>query len=314
MKKYFKTIDEQIEILKNRGLHIEDENHAKEILLHYNYYKIVNGTNMFFNQEKDPYKFRDGITFKDLEALHEFDKEVKKLLLNAVLDAERHIRSVISYVFMMHHPEGDSYLNSKNFNDDKSLVDANIYSLEGTIRNFEQEMNYKKSMSYYKDKYSHVPFWFLINFVSFGRLVNIYQTLKEKEAYEVANEFTKFLVNNLPEAEGYYLTPKQFESVIENVKEIRNICAHDNLILDYKCERGIQNIAPLHKAFDVGLNHKKDDVFNVIIAMQIFLYKEEYSQLEQGLKERIGILKKELDDQAFKKVMTHMGFPLKENE
>lgn len=308
MKKYFKTIDEQIEILKNRGLIIEDENHAKEILHHYNYYKVVNGTNMFFSDQKKPYNFRQGVTFKDLEALHVFDKEIKKLLLNAVLDAERHLRSVISYIFMMHHQEANAYLNPKNFNDDKALVDSNIYSLEATLSNFEDDINYKKSMAYYKDKYKHVPFWFLINFVSFGRLVNIYQTLKEKEAYEVANEFTKFLVNNLPDAHGYYLTPKQFESVIENIKEIRNICAHDNLILDYKCQRGIENIGPLHKAFEIEKNHKKDDVFNVIIAMQIFLYKEEYNQLEKGIKERIAILKKELDDKAFKKVMMHMGF------
>lgn len=33
MKKEFKTIDEQIEVLKNKGLIIEDETYAKEILL-----------------------------------------------------------------------------------------------------------------------------------------------------------------------------------------------------------------------------------------------------------------------------------------
>ena len=37
MEKIFKTLDEQISILKNKGLIIEDENGAKDILLRENY-------------------------------------------------------------------------------------------------------------------------------------------------------------------------------------------------------------------------------------------------------------------------------------
>ena len=43
MKKPFRTLEEQIEILKNRGLDIRDENFSKLILHRYSYYDIVNG-------------------------------------------------------------------------------------------------------------------------------------------------------------------------------------------------------------------------------------------------------------------------------
>ena len=43
MEKEFKTIDEQIELLQNRNLHIENKNIARKILLKNNYYYLING-------------------------------------------------------------------------------------------------------------------------------------------------------------------------------------------------------------------------------------------------------------------------------
>lgn len=46
--KEFKTIDEQIEILKNRGLIFKDTNMARRYLLTNNYYNIINGYGNIF--------------------------------------------------------------------------------------------------------------------------------------------------------------------------------------------------------------------------------------------------------------------------
>ncbi|NLW52685.1 MAG: Abi family protein [Tissierellia bacterium] len=308
MKRYFKTVDQQIDILKSRGLIIKDENLAKEILLHYNYYKVINGTIMFFNRKDDPYKYLDNTTFEEIEATHVFDKEIKKIFLNSILDIERHLRSIVAYTFMEHHPEANSYLNPDNFNNDKSLIDANIYSMSKTIDNFEEEVNYNKSIKYYYKKYNHVPLWFLINFISFGKLVNFYETMKDNEAYEVANDFTKFLTDNIPEAKGYYLTQRQFESVIKNIKEIRNVCAHDNLILSYKCEDDIVDIAPIHDKYGIEKNDDKKDLFNVYIVMQILLTKDQFRDLSNLIRAQIEELRKLINKKAFDKVMESIGF------
>ena len=45
MEKIFKTINEQVEILKDKGLIIEDELEAKEILLRENYFFIMGNQN-----------------------------------------------------------------------------------------------------------------------------------------------------------------------------------------------------------------------------------------------------------------------------
>lgn len=44
--KPFKTIDEQVEILRSRGLGISDQNRAAAFLLRENYYAVVNGYTM----------------------------------------------------------------------------------------------------------------------------------------------------------------------------------------------------------------------------------------------------------------------------
>lgn len=46
--KEFKTIDEQIELLKSRGLTFENEKFAKNMLLQNNYYNIINGYKELF--------------------------------------------------------------------------------------------------------------------------------------------------------------------------------------------------------------------------------------------------------------------------
>ena len=48
MSKPFKTVEEQIEILKSRGLIIQDEERALFFLKNNNYYELINGYKDFF--------------------------------------------------------------------------------------------------------------------------------------------------------------------------------------------------------------------------------------------------------------------------
>ena len=91
MFEYFKSTDQQIDILKSRGLIINDEKRAKEVLLRYNYYKIINATLPFFTEKSKngKFKYREGTDFLDLYEVHHFDKELKKILLSQMLEIER---------------------------------------------------------------------------------------------------------------------------------------------------------------------------------------------------------------------------------
>ena len=70
MKKIFRTLDEQLDILKSRGLIVFDEEKAKNILLKENYF-FISGYRHFFESSKD--KFIKGTTFEELYGVFIFD-------------------------------------------------------------------------------------------------------------------------------------------------------------------------------------------------------------------------------------------------
>ena len=72
-KKTFKTLDEQINILKSRGLVITDIDKAKNILLRENYFFISGYRHLFMKSWKDT-NFIPGTTFEELYAMFVFDR------------------------------------------------------------------------------------------------------------------------------------------------------------------------------------------------------------------------------------------------
>ncbi|WP_225352224.1 hypothetical protein [Limosilactobacillus equigenerosi] len=69
-EKPFKTIDEQINILKSRGLIFENEDAAKNSLKQYGYYEIINGYKTPFLKEGSSEQFKSTATFEHIFALY----------------------------------------------------------------------------------------------------------------------------------------------------------------------------------------------------------------------------------------------------
>lgn len=78
--KEFKTIDEQIELLKQRGLIINDEERAKKYLLSQNYYNLINGYAKFFPRNNDHYTANT--SFDEITRLHNTLRKRIRLLTN----------------------------------------------------------------------------------------------------------------------------------------------------------------------------------------------------------------------------------------
>lgn len=93
--KEFKSIDEQIELLKSRGLTIKDEEKAAKYLLTNNYYNIINGYSKPFLKLEDNYI--EGSSFDEVSHLYFFDKEIKDTFFNAILNVEHHVKSVLTH-------------------------------------------------------------------------------------------------------------------------------------------------------------------------------------------------------------------------
>lgn len=112
MVRPFKNVHEQLNILHNRGLKLTDYQNNKLYLMTNNYYSIINGYSRYFWQTTN--KYYPGTTFDDISMLYFFDRELKFILLKAILEAEKHLKSITAYTLAeryLHNPTG--YLSKK---------------------------------------------------------------------------------------------------------------------------------------------------------------------------------------------------------
>ena len=102
--KIFKSIDEQIEILKSKGLVINDLDKTKDILFRENYFFISGYRHMFMRGNKEK-GFIEGTTFEELYAVFVFDRKIRNIMFKYILVIENNIKSIISYQLSLkyHH-------------------------------------------------------------------------------------------------------------------------------------------------------------------------------------------------------------------
>lgn len=111
-KKEFKTFDEQIFLLKQKGLFIDDEEKLKWYLKSFNYQNIINGYNDFFmiNNDRKTNKYKNISNSNGIIELFNFDRYISKLLLGDIQNIERKISTSIAYTL-------SSIMKENNVND-----------------------------------------------------------------------------------------------------------------------------------------------------------------------------------------------------
>ena len=90
--KIFKTLDEQLAILEERGLVIQDYDKAKAILFRENYF-FINGYRRLFAKSPKSDQFITGTTFEELYATFTFDRGLRNLMFKYLLIIENNIKS-----------------------------------------------------------------------------------------------------------------------------------------------------------------------------------------------------------------------------
>ena len=237
--KPFKTIEEQFELLRSRGLNFTDENKAKIFLLNNNYYNVINCYAKFFMTDDD--NFIEGTNFDEITQVHYFDKEIKSIFFKSIIDAEKHFKSILAYRFSEKFKDQKyAYLIASNYNDNDILeVTATISSLSKII-----------------NKHDDVPFWILTNYMNFWQLLYFYEYLDNSLKNKIAKDFSSFLADNL-EVEKIQLTPEDLISFLENTLELRNVVAHNNRLLGFKCRGHVHYLPKLHDKYSITNESKK---------------------------------------------------------
>ena len=120
IEKQFKNLEEQIEILKYKGMTINDEEYAKKILLRENYFFISGYRYPFMRSNVDKH-FLEGVTFEEMYSLFLFDRAIRNVFFKYLLVIENNLKSIFSYQLSKKYGYKEKdYLRAKNFTSDRS--------------------------------------------------------------------------------------------------------------------------------------------------------------------------------------------------
>lgn len=315
MAKDFKVIDEQVELLIKRNIVITDneKEHVKRYLLNNNYYCVINQYSKFFISKKDTKDLYDNnVSFENIKAVHQFDKTIKRIFLTSIIEVEHQFKSIVSYRYTEHfNNDLNSYLKLGNYeysDEDEKEVKKLIRKIKKIIQDKQNDNNQNSIKHYINTNSSVVPFWVLSNYLTIGHLVYFYKFLPTEIKKKVNKDLAYFVSDNKQAKLSQYINNNAVYLTIENIRQIRNISAHNNMLLNYKCEYNTPYNEDIHKIYNIKNNDTRQNVFSVFVSFQYFLEKSQFNNVHNRFRKAINKLKTSIDEEYFKKVMSSIGF------
>ena len=299
-KKEFKTLDEQLGIFKSKGLTINDEEEARNILLKENYF-FINGYRRVLMVSSKEKKFVKGATFDELYAIFMFDRELRNILFKNLLIIENNIKSIMSYKLSVKYGYKEkSYLKESNFttdNKDKRRVNDVINKMKRQIRVNSQ--NHSATLHYITN-YGYIPLWVLVKVLSFGLINELYGILKPEDQKEIADL--------------YKIEMEDMEVYLSLLANYRNLCAHEDIVFDHRTQKYISN-TKYHNELKIRQDEfgeyikGKNDIFALIIILKQMLTKDEFMHMMDEINLKLQDLSWQIKSVKIEKLYDTLGFP-----
>lgn len=247
------TLDEQIALLRSRNMTITNEEKAKEILFDVGYFRM--GFYWFPFEVSYPQKhhrthtFKDGTDFDTAVKLYYFDFNLRNILLKPLSRIEIAFRTKVAYIV------SNNFRNSPTW-----FVDTGVVS-NSQARSFYKKV-YKQLLEktpvialhhrhHINDRYA--PAWKTLEFMTLGEVVHLYKSIKDEDIkLTIAKEFG---IKKLP----------TFESYLNLIKDLRNTCAHGNVLYDFTPDYSIRKGPAMKKG--IGENQNLNGALRVVLYM-----------------------------------------------
>ena len=271
------TIDEQVENLKSIGLIVDDEEYAKKILNDISYFRLVKAYSLNLKPKNGCYDKQT--TFKEIVDLYLFNANFRQIIFPEIEKVEINVRCRVANFFAEQYGVL-GYLQAENFADEnyhaQFLKDINQAigrnSKAPFVRNFRE--NYEGG---------NLPIYALVEVFSFGTLSKFYKNMLNKDKKAIAKSF----------GVGY----TYFESWLESISYVRNICAHYGRIYNAK----LSKTPILYKEYtQVGIGNNR--IYGVLLCLKHLLKNDVHWNL---FVDKIELL---FDKYQYVKIST-MGFP-----
>lgn len=339
--KIFSTYDKQLDVLKSRGLIINDDDKVKEILKNENYYNIINGYKDLFlvttnttNATSTTVTTETMITIDTMvttDTIITTDSKVSEKTKITIITPEKYI-SGVNFDELYAVYKFDRELRNIFFkkilileNQIKSLIAYKFSEKYGhddylKIDNFEspkkveiiklianihsdiaRQLGKDKSLNHYLEDHGYIPLWVLIKIFTFGRLSIFYGLMKEADRRSISMMLT----------DQYTILEKDLKHYMKIISIFRNLCAHEERMYDFKCLS--QNKRPINVPISVihtNLNIPNGNgFFDLLISLKLLLSKEDFLKLFEKLKIAIDNLDREISSIKLDDILKSMLFP-----
>lgn len=298
--KQFKNLEEQIEILKYKGMTINDEEYAKKILLRENYF-FLSGYRYPLMKSMTDKRFLEGVTFEEMYSLFLFDRAIRNVFFKYLLVIENNLKSIFSYQLSKKYGYKEKYyLRSKNFTNDKSKQ----RQVNDLIRKMKRQIRVNGSQhtatAHYMSNYGYVPLWILVKVLSFGIVGELFSIMKYDDQVAICKI--------------YDIPVDEFSNYLPILSNYRNTCAHEDILYENRTQKKIKGTI-YHKLLNIEKNEEGEyvkgtnDLFSLLIIMKRMLTYDEFKDLCLELDKRIENLEYNLHSIKIEKILDRMGFP-----
>lgn len=312
--KEHKTFNQQLSILRNRGVVVPTNGKPKRFLEQENYYNVINGYKDLFlvkdsnNLPVEPELYQKGTHFNELKALFLFDRELRILLLKYLLIFENSIKTTVAYEFSKKYPRKNAYLDIANFvdNDPKKVLQQ-ISILTKTIHD---KVDRTGAIKHYIEEHGEVPLWVLVNFLTMGNIANFYNILTDSTKNIIAKFYTdKYRTQNKDNT--FRLSSADLSACLKVANLVRNICAHDERLYNVN----LRNVRISQIANHFGIRRYDNKRFIVLILfLKIVLDKKDFQRLYKALRNLFNQYADEFKTVVFDDILNTMGIDLTELE
>lgn len=245
------AIDEQVENLKRIGLIVENEEYAKKILNDISYFRLIKAYSL--NLKSKNGKYTDNVRFEQLVELYLFNANFRQIIFSEIEKIEINARCRIANYFSERYGVL-GYLEADNF--------ANIKYHQVFIDDIEEEIRRNSKASFvknFRENYEggNLPIYALVETFSFGTLSKFYKNMKNPDKKIIASSF----------GVGY----TYFESWLESISYVRNICAHYGRLYNAK----LSKTPILYKEYsEVGIRNNR--IFGVLLCLKQLLKNDSH--------------------------------------
>lgn len=312
MKEY-KTFNQQLTILRSRGLEVPTNGQPKRFLEEENYYNVINGYKDLF-LKRDGYKnllipeqYREGASFNELKSLFLFDRELRILFLKYVLVFENSFKTVISHEFCRKYPKPNSYLEIKNYVDNNpKKVLQQIAILTKTIHD---KVDKEGAIKHYIEEYGSVPLWVLVNYLTIGNVAHLYDVLTDADKNVIAKFYYDKYVKQYKSNDIVRISSEDLASALKIINLVRNKCAHDERLYNSNFKNvKVANIAK-HFKFE---HYDNSRIVVAILYLKLLLDKKYFQEFYSELTKLFEKYRKDFYSVSFDEILNIMGIKLQD--